>query len=336
MFLESLRGSVVFSVEHNFAIRGDPLAESIRSFNSRLCDPRSPLPGPSQGGDSIAHFLTSLMGGFASASPSVAGMDSGRLGGLSGIVVSSAAVAPPPPPFASAPFLPSSRPPLPPPGFLLPPPGLPPPLVPSTPSLFLAFGFACCLLFFFLDRLPVVICFLMSSSFSRFFGFSAFPYPSSLSFSTTPPFASVSPPVTSWSTPLSVASSLAPAPSFSFAPAPPVSSLPSLHAPTLSCPASSLFSYVPPVPSAFATSSSCFFNCPGSLFWQSVVSSLCGSGGWVWGASLSFCSWFVRNSFFCQSLPYRDGDEDSDHGNLDPQSSSRLALPRIFWEVVAS
>ena len=60
-FLEALWGSVVFSVEHNFTIGGESLAESICSFRSRLCDPVSPLPGPSKGGNSIAQFLCSLV-----------------------------------------------------------------------------------------------------------------------------------------------------------------------------------------------------------------------------------------------------------------------------------
>ena len=116
-FLESLRGSVVFSLGHDFAIGGESLVESLRGFRTRLVDPVSPLQGPSQGGDSVSCFLCSLVGGFASASPSVAGVGDGRLSGISEVGVLHAVVVSSSFSLPSAPSVPVSHPPLPPPGF---------------------------------------------------------------------------------------------------------------------------------------------------------------------------------------------------------------------------
>ena len=119
-FLESPRGSVVFSVELDFAIGGNSLVVSLRGFRSLIVDPVSPLPGPSQGGDSVSCFLCSLVGGWVGSPrppPRWLGLlmfacrGFSMFGFLPAAVVSSSFSLP------TAPFVLLSRPLLPPPGF---------------------------------------------------------------------------------------------------------------------------------------------------------------------------------------------------------------------------
>ena len=249
-FLESLRGSIVFLVEHDFAIGGDSLVESLHGFSARIVDPVSPLPGPSQGGDCVSHFLCSLVGGFASASPTVAGVADVRLLGFPRLVLSS------PLPFLFLLLLPclslallllsgfssiSSL-------FLLfllffilfylrLPLRLPPlPLLPLSPLFYHLLSLLLCLLFLSLQSLLFLISSLGCSSLSSF---------ASVTLSSS---------VTSWSSPLVVSPSLAPISSFPWPVVPPVSSVPPFPTPVIS-PVSSLFAPAP-VPSTVTSLSS--------------------------------------------------------------------------------
>ena len=116
LFLESLRGSVVFSVEYDFAISGDSLVESLREFRACIVDPMSPLPGPSQGGDMFPVFCVRWWVGSPQPPPRWLGLPMFACPGVSGVGVSPAAVISSSFFLPTAPSIPVSRP-LPPPGF---------------------------------------------------------------------------------------------------------------------------------------------------------------------------------------------------------------------------
>ena len=257
LFLESLRGSFVFSVEHDFAIGGDLLVESLRGFRARFVDPVSPLPGPSQGGDSVSRFLYSLVGGFTLASPSVAGVADVCFSGVSGVGVSPTAVISSLFSLPTAPFIPVSRPLLPPLGFL--------PISPLFPPVSLSFHP-------FLPPDPPAVA-SSSSSFSVSSlllppvssampsfpvpSVSALPHLSSLGCFSALSFASLtlSCSVASWSSPSVVSSFVAAISSFPWPVVPPVSSVPPFATPPLTFPVLSVFAPAP-VPSNVASSSS--------------------------------------------------------------------------------
>ena len=60
-YLTSLCSFVVYSDKFGVAISGNSLADCVRSFRQRLMDPNDPVPGTSQGGDSVVCFLCRLM-----------------------------------------------------------------------------------------------------------------------------------------------------------------------------------------------------------------------------------------------------------------------------------
>ena len=77
-FLASLRGKVVFSYEHSFAISDD----SVASFCTRTVDPLNPsLVRPRMG---IVPFLCNLVGVSTSSPPSIVGAGTARSAGVSG------------------------------------------------------------------------------------------------------------------------------------------------------------------------------------------------------------------------------------------------------------
>ena len=61
-YLQSLRVQIIGSRDHSVMMSGDSIIDSIRSHRFRVCDPVSPTPGSSCGGDSIVPFLQSLFG----------------------------------------------------------------------------------------------------------------------------------------------------------------------------------------------------------------------------------------------------------------------------------
>ena len=70
-FLDSLSAFVVYSTKFDLAIGGSLLVDSVCSFHLHLADPSNPVPGLSQGGDSIVPFLYRLAASLG-ASPFVA------------------------------------------------------------------------------------------------------------------------------------------------------------------------------------------------------------------------------------------------------------------------
>ena len=105
-FLDSLRGLVVYSNDHSFAVSGDSLADSVSSSHARSSDPVNPTPGSSKDGGSIIPFVCNLVGVFASSLPSVVGSvhSAGGFGSVG-------ALPAPPPGFAHLPSVASSVPP---------------------------------------------------------------------------------------------------------------------------------------------------------------------------------------------------------------------------------
>ena len=66
-FLNSLRAYVVVAPDFDLAIGGSSLVDSIRTYHLRLSDPVNPVPGLSQGGDSIVPFLYRLVASSGSS-----------------------------------------------------------------------------------------------------------------------------------------------------------------------------------------------------------------------------------------------------------------------------
>ena len=60
-YLTSLHAFVIYSDKFGVGIGGDSLADSVRSFRQRLTDPNDPVPGMSQGWDSVVRFLYRLV-----------------------------------------------------------------------------------------------------------------------------------------------------------------------------------------------------------------------------------------------------------------------------------
>ena len=64
--------------EFDFIIGGNSLADSLDFFHLHGCDSEDPIPGPSQGWDSMLGFLHQLMGVASSSPPLAAGSKSMR------------------------------------------------------------------------------------------------------------------------------------------------------------------------------------------------------------------------------------------------------------------
>ena len=73
-YLVSLCAFVVYSDEFVVAIGGDSLADSVHSFHQHLSDPHDPVPGPSQGVDSVVCFLYRLVASSGSSPHSALGV----------------------------------------------------------------------------------------------------------------------------------------------------------------------------------------------------------------------------------------------------------------------
>ena len=79
-FLDSLRAVIVVSREFSFVIGGYSLADSLDTFRLRVGNSEDPIPGPSQGRDSMLGFLRHLVGIASASLPLAVGPSSLHLG----------------------------------------------------------------------------------------------------------------------------------------------------------------------------------------------------------------------------------------------------------------
>ena len=79
-FLDTLRSYVIVAPDFDVAISGSSLADAIRAYH--MPDPLHPVPGPSQGGDSIVPFLYRLVASLGSSPLVTSNTSALRLGGV--------------------------------------------------------------------------------------------------------------------------------------------------------------------------------------------------------------------------------------------------------------